>query len=40
MHLVKTLEKIKLNNMKSSEKESLKTTLMVIKKKIEEFLEK
>ena len=39
IHLVKTLEKIKLNKMKSSEKESLKATLMVIKRKIDEFLE-
>lgn len=39
MHLVKTLEKIKLSKMKSSDQESLKATLMVIKRKIEEFLE-
>lgn len=38
MHLVKTLEKIKLEKMKAGDKEALKATLMVIKKKIDDFL--
>ena len=37
-HLVKMLGEIKLGKMKPSEREALKAILMVIKKKIEEFL--
>jgi len=37
-HLVKMLGEIKLGKMKPSEREALKATLLVIKKKIEEFL--
>ena len=39
-HLVKMLGEINLSKMKPSEREALKATLLVIKKKIEEFLGK
>jgi len=39
MHLIKTLEKVKLDKLKAKEKEALKATLIVIKNKIEKFLE-
>jgi ParB family transcriptional regulator, chromosome partitioning protein len=37
--LIKTLEKVKIDKLKSSDKEALKATLIVIKNKIEKFLE-
>jgi len=37
-HLVKCLSEMKLDKTKPSEREALKATLLVIKKKIEEFL--